>query len=58
MIHVVKYVPAWFPGAGFKRLAQKTKELTRKMVDQPFNTVKYQVVSCPADQPGACANGH
>ncbi|KAK7685068.1 hypothetical protein QCA50_011905 [Cerrena zonata] len=41
----LKYVPSWFPGAGFKRLGIKTQGLIRKMVDTPFDMVKKQVAS-------------
>ncbi|KAJ7252521.1 cytochrome P450 [Mycena rebaudengoi] len=40
MIPVLKYVPAWFIGAGFKRQAREWKKLTDKMVQLPFNAAK------------------
>ncbi|KAJ7251340.1 cytochrome P450 [Mycena rebaudengoi] len=40
MIPILKYVPAWFIGAGFKRHARESKKLTVKMVQLPFQTTK------------------
>lgn len=34
----LKYVPAWFPGAGFQRKASEWKVLARRMVDMPYET--------------------
>ncbi|KAK0448479.1 cytochrome P450 [Desarmillaria tabescens] len=35
----LKYVPEWFPGAGFQRKASKWKVLARRMVDIPYAEV-------------------
>ena len=43
---VLRYLPAWFPGAGFKRFAHETKMLTRQMRDVPFEFVQKSIVSC------------
>lgn len=39
-IPILKYVPAWVPGAGFKRQAAKWKKLVREMIDNPFDAAK------------------
>lgn len=36
---VLRYVPEWFPGAGFKRLARKWKKTVHQMRDEPFEAV-------------------
>ncbi|EJD33031.1 hypothetical protein AURDEDRAFT_27789, partial [Auricularia subglabra TFB-10046 SS5] len=36
----VKYVPAWFPGAGFKRQAREWKEVADAMLNDPFAVTK------------------
>ena len=36
----VKYVPAWFPGAGFKKFARIAKENIDNLVNLPFQHVK------------------
>jgi hypothetical protein len=36
----VKYVPAWFPGAGFKKLARIAKENIDNLANLPFQHVK------------------
>jgi len=36
----VKYVPEWFPGAGFKRFAKETRRLSELAVDGPLEYVK------------------
>ena len=41
----MRYVPDWFPGAGFRRLGLRTQELIKKMINRPFDMVKSQVVS-------------
>ncbi|KAJ7106515.1 cytochrome P450 [Mycena epipterygia] len=40
---VLKYVPTWFPGAGFKRKAREWRVLTRAMADRPFAQVKRNI---------------
>ena len=43
----VRFIPDWFPGAGFKRRA---KEVGRELSDiefVPFNWAKTQIVSNP-----------
>ena len=37
---VVKYVPEWFPGAGFKGWARKARKDLDRLVDLPFCHVK------------------
>ena len=36
----VKYVPEWFPGAGFKSFARKAKKGLDRLADLPFYHVK------------------
>ncbi|KAJ7251381.1 cytochrome P450 [Mycena rebaudengoi] len=45
MIPVLKYVPGWFIGAGFKRHAHESKKLTVKMVELPFQAAKRLVTN-------------
>ncbi len=40
----VRYVPDWFPGAGFKQRAKAWAATLQEMVEQPHNFVKQQVV--------------
>ncbi|KAJ6549064.1 cytochrome P450 [Mycena vulgaris] len=42
---VLKYVPDWLPGAGFKRKAKAWRKLTRALNDVPFAEVKRQITS-------------
>ena len=44
MIPFLKYVPQWFPGAGFQRKAKAWKKLTRNMVEVPFEAAKRNIV--------------
>jgi len=37
---ILKYVPAWFPGAGFKLQAAYVKALVSEMQEEPFQFVK------------------
>ena len=41
---ILKYVPSWFPGAGFKRKAACWKEAINAMADNPFRHVQEQMV--------------
>lgn len=41
---LVKYVPEWVPGAGFKKQAREWRKLATGMVDLPFNMVKERMV--------------
>ena len=41
----VKHVPAWFPGASFKRQAAEWKKATDAMVERPFKAVRNAIVS-------------
>ena len=41
---ILKYVPSWFPGAGFQKKAAHWRELNRIMVEKPFHYVEEQLV--------------
>ena len=41
---VLKYVPSWFPGAGFKRKAAYWREAINTMAERPFRHVQEQLV--------------
>ena len=41
---VVKYVPEWFPGANFKRLARKWRASTQDVVELPWAAFKDKYV--------------
>src|ERR1700690_461557 len=43
---VVKYVPQWFPGAGFQRKAARWRWVIATLVDRPWKYVKDGLV-CP-----------
>jgi len=40
----VKYVPAWMPGAGFRRLATQWRKSSYSTVEAAFSYAKDQVV--------------
>ncbi|KAJ6553092.1 cytochrome P450 [Mycena capillaripes] len=40
---ILKYVPAWFPGAGFKRKAALWGKLATRMMEEPYAEVKHQM---------------
>ena len=44
---ILKYVPSWFPGAGFQRKAAYWREVNATMVEKPFRYVKEQLVGKP-----------
>ena len=42
----LKYIPAWFPGAGFRRKARKWSELVHEMIEKPYAVAKQRIVRC------------
>jgi hypothetical protein len=44
-ISLVKYVPEWMPGAGFKAKAKEWRKLSQAMINVPYNMVKEKFVS-------------
>jgi hypothetical protein len=41
---ILKYVPSWFPGAGFQKKATLVREATNTMAEKPFRHVQEQLV--------------
>ena len=41
---MLKYVPSWFPGAGFQKKAAHWRELNKALIETPFRYVKEQLV--------------
>ena len=41
---ILKYVPSWFPGAGFQKKAALWREATNTMAEKPFRHVQEQLV--------------
>lgn len=41
---ILKYVPSWFPGAGFQRRAKEWKTLADFIFDGPFEALTKSVV--------------
>jgi len=39
----MKYIPAWFPGAGFRRKARKWSELVHVMIEKPYTVAKQRI---------------
>ena len=40
----VRFIPSWFPGANFKRVAQKAREDLTRVEAIPFELAKSQIV--------------
>lgn len=45
MHHEVRYIPSWFPGAGFQKEAAILKEMVSQMINKPFERTKSDIVS-------------
>ncbi|KAJ2933474.1 hypothetical protein H1R20_g3643, partial [Candolleomyces eurysporus] len=45
LIPALKYVPKWFPGAGFLQTADEWSRTLVQMVEQPFTFVKQQMIA-------------
>ena len=41
---ILKYVPSWFPGAGFQKKAAHWSQINASMIQKPFDYVKDQLV--------------
>ena len=41
---ILKYVPSWFPGAGFQKKATRWRENNAIMIEKPFRYVEEQLV--------------
>ncbi|EMD42231.1 hypothetical protein CERSUDRAFT_110763 [Gelatoporia subvermispora B] len=52
---ILKYIPTWFPGAKFKRLAAEWRTLNQEMVNKPFDMVKERVLSGNSTTPSITA---
>ncbi|KAK7449185.1 hypothetical protein VKT23_013331 [Stygiomarasmius scandens] len=48
---ILKHVPAWMPGAGFKRVAAQWRKLQEAVVNRPFDMVKDQLAKGTAHNP-------
>lgn len=42
---LLRYVPAWVPGAGFQRKAKQWRKVSEDMVNKPFIATKQALVS-------------
>ncbi|KII86264.1 hypothetical protein PLICRDRAFT_55999 [Plicaturopsis crispa FD-325 SS-3] len=40
---ILRYVPAWFPGAGFKKLAKEWRQTLQDMAEEPYKFVLKQM---------------
>jgi hypothetical protein len=47
LLPILKYVPSWFPGAGFQNKAALWRDATNAMADKPFDYVQEQLVYNP-----------
>lgn len=50
----VRYLPSWFPGAGFKQSAVEWKKLIEAFVHEPYEDCKQKIVSRLHTPPPAC----
>ena len=41
----MRYLPSWFPGAGFKKSAVEWKKLIEAFVNEPYEDCKQKIVS-------------
>ena len=41
---ILKYVPSWFPGAGFRKKAAHWRKIGAYMTEKPFHYVQEQLV--------------
>lgn len=46
MFPVMKHIPSWFPGAGWKRRAEYYKRINELVAREPFEIVRQNLVRC------------
>ena len=44
LLPILKYVPSWFPGAGFQKKAARWRKAINTMAERPFRHVQEQLV--------------
>ena len=44
LMPILKYIPSWFPGAGFQKKAAHWRKLNHIMADKPFSHAQEQLV--------------
>jgi hypothetical protein len=44
LVPILKYLPSWFPGAGFQKKAARWRKVNHIMAEKPFGLVKQQLV--------------
>ncbi|KZV73583.1 cytochrome P450 [Peniophora sp. CONT] len=49
LIPMLKGIPMWFPGAGFRRIAKHSQETAHRMAQVPFDTVMRQIKEYTAE---------
>src|ERR1700759_4816788 len=42
---ILKYIPEWVPGAGFKKKAREWKLVIQKLINVPFAAAKHRIVT-------------
>ncbi|KAJ3516368.1 hypothetical protein NLJ89_g1159 [Agrocybe chaxingu] len=52
----LKYIPAWPPGAGFKRMAEDSVKSSHSLRDIPFNNVKQEIANGTAESSFVSSN--
>lgn len=57
-IPILKYVPAWMPGASFKRKARKWRLQSQALLERPFEIVKQKMVRCIISYRPISTQGH
>ena len=59
LVPILKYVPSWFPGAGFQKKAARWREANNTMAEKPFRHVKEHLVpSSFFESSCACSNNY
>jgi cytochrome P450 len=44
-IPIMQYLPSWFPGAGFQKIAADSREVTRQMKEVPFKWAENNIIA-------------
>lgn len=57
-VPLIKYIPAWIPGAAAKKFGARTMPVVLKMFNQPFDVAKERAVSFISATYTVCVANH
>jgi hypothetical protein len=44
---ILRYLPGWLPGMGFKKEAYEARKIAKRLANEPFDWAVQAIVRCP-----------